>query len=94
MGYRPGVLSTTLSHLIATGSAHLVVPFVPVRGFFPCRRGRSCLLFRQSLSVSLADFGIGLDVPGLVRTERLREKVEERFGCEFELFVEFTGLVR
>ncbi|CAA6664268.1 unnamed protein product [Spirodela intermedia] len=56
VGYRPGVLSTTLSHLIATGCAHLVVPFVPVR-------------------------------------ERLREKVEERFGCEFELFVEFTGLV-
>ncbi|XP_078441427.1 2-oxoglutarate (2OG) and Fe(II)-dependent oxygenase superfamily protein isoform X2 [Wolffia australiana] len=56
VGYRPGVLSTTMSHLVATDCAHLVVPFVTVR-------------------------------------EMLREKVEDRFGCEFELFVEFTGLV-
>lgn len=26
--------------------------------------------------------------------ERLKEKVEEYFGCEYELFVEFTGLIR
>ncbi|XP_047332326.1 uncharacterized protein LOC124935927 isoform X2 [Impatiens glandulifera] len=25
--------------------------------------------------------------------ERLKEKVEEFFGCEFELFIEFTGLI-
>ncbi|XP_010534179.1 PREDICTED: uncharacterized protein LOC104809799 [Tarenaya hassleriana] len=56
VGYRPNVFSTTLSHLIATNSAHLIVPFVSIR-------------------------------------ERLKEKVEEAFGCEFELFIEFTGLV-
>jgi len=27
-------------------------------------------------------------------TEKLKEKVEEYFGCEFELFIEFTGLIR
>ncbi|KAL7181070.1 hypothetical protein ACSBR1_040018 [Camellia fascicularis] len=56
VGYRPNVFSTTLSHLIATNCAHLIMPFVPIR-------------------------------------ERLKEKVEEFFGCEFELFVEFTGLI-
>ncbi|KAH6764978.1 2-oxoglutarate and oxygenase superfamily protein [Perilla frutescens var. hirtella] len=56
VGYRPNVFSTTLSHLIATNSSHLIMPFVPIR-------------------------------------ERLKEKVEEYFGCEYELFVEFTGLI-
>ncbi|KAL3650650.1 hypothetical protein CASFOL_007053 [Castilleja foliolosa] len=56
VGYRPNVLSTTLLHLVATNSAHLIIPFIPIR-------------------------------------ERLREKVEEHFGCEYELFVEFTGLI-
>ncbi|XP_015868023.3 uncharacterized protein LOC107405477 isoform X1 [Ziziphus jujuba] len=56
VGYRPNVFSTTLTHLIATNSAHLLMPFVPIR-------------------------------------ERLKEKVEEFFGCEYELFVEFTGLI-
>ncbi|KAL5721816.1 procollagen-proline 3-dioxygenase [Ranunculus cassubicifolius] len=56
IGYRPNVFSTTLSHLIATNSAHLILPFVPIR-------------------------------------ERLKEKVEEFFGCEYELFIEFTGLI-
>ncbi|KAK1380675.1 Procollagen-proline 3-dioxygenase [Heracleum sosnowskyi] len=55
-GYRPNVFSTTLSHLIATNSSHLIIPFVSIR-------------------------------------ERLKEKVEEFFGCEFELFIEFTGLI-
>jgi hypothetical protein len=27
-------------------------------------------------------------------TERLKEKVEEFFGCEYELCIEFTGLIR
>ena len=27
-------------------------------------------------------------------TEKLKEKVEEFFGCEYELFIEFTGLIR
>ncbi|XP_073279902.1 uncharacterized protein [Primulina huaijiensis] len=56
VGYRPNVFSTTLSHLIATNSPHLIMPFVPIR-------------------------------------EKLKEKVEEFFGCEYELFVEFTGLI-
>ncbi|XP_057495897.1 uncharacterized protein LOC130780901 isoform X1 [Actinidia eriantha] len=56
VGYRQNVFSTTLSHLIATNSAHLIMPFVPIR-------------------------------------ERLKEQAEEFFGCEFELFVEFTGLI-
>ncbi|GFQ03163.1 prolyl 3-hydroxylase 1 [Phtheirospermum japonicum] len=56
VGYRANVLSTTLPHLIATNSAHLIIPFLPIR-------------------------------------ERLKEKVEEHFGCEYELFVEFTGLI-
>ena len=32
VGYRPDVFSTTLSHLIATNSSHLFIPFVPIRG--------------------------------------------------------------
>ncbi|XP_073059334.1 uncharacterized protein [Primulina eburnea] len=56
VGYRPNVFSTTLSHLIATNSPHLIMPFVPIR-------------------------------------EMLKEKAEEFFGCEYELFVEFTGLI-
>ncbi|OAY67877.1 uncharacterized protein LOC109721542 isoform X1 [Ananas comosus] len=31
VGYRPGVLSTTLLHLAATDCAHLLLPFLPVR---------------------------------------------------------------
>ncbi|XP_073148097.1 uncharacterized protein [Henckelia pumila] len=56
VGYRPNVFSTTLAHLLATNSPHLIMPFVPIR-------------------------------------ESLKEKVEEHFGCEYELFVEFTGLI-
>ncbi|KAL8137639.1 hypothetical protein V2J09_003640 [Rumex salicifolius] len=56
VGYRPNVFSTTLSHLIATNSSHLIMPFVALR-------------------------------------ERIKEEVEQAFGCEFELFVEFTGLI-
>ncbi|XP_022724939.1 uncharacterized protein LOC111281460 isoform X1 [Durio zibethinus] len=56
VGYRPNVFSTTLSHLIATNSAHLILPFLPLR-------------------------------------DRLKEKVEEIFGCEYELVTEFTGLI-
>lgn len=32
VGYRANVFSTTLSHLIATSSPHLLMPFVPIRG--------------------------------------------------------------
>ncbi|CAL1408479.1 unnamed protein product [Linum trigynum] len=56
VGYRPNVFSTTLSHLIATNSPHLIIPFLSIR-------------------------------------DRLKEKVEEFFGCEYELSVEFTGLI-
>ncbi|CAI0458247.1 unnamed protein product, partial [Linum tenue] len=56
VGYRPNVFSTTLSHLIATNSPQLIIPFLSIR-------------------------------------DRLKEKVEEFFGCEYELSVEFTGLI-
>ncbi|KAJ7942820.1 2-oxoglutarate (2OG) and Fe(II)-dependent oxygenase superfamily protein [Quillaja saponaria] len=56
VGYRPNVFSTTISHLIATNSSHLIMPLIPIR-------------------------------------ERLKDKLEEFFGCEYELFVEFTGLI-
>lgn len=35
VGYRPNVFSTTLSHLIATNSAHFIIPFIPIRGHLP-----------------------------------------------------------
>ena len=57
VGYRPNVFSTTLSHLIATNSPHLLLPFVPIR-------------------------------------ETLKDKVEDFFDCQFDLFIEFTGLIR
>ncbi|CAO2830077.1 unnamed protein product [Amaranthus hypochondriacus] len=56
VGYRPNVFSTTLSHLIATNSSHLIMPFIPLR-------------------------------------EKLKEIVEETFDCQYELFIEFTGLI-
>ncbi|CAN0876802.1 Prolyl 3-hydroxylase 1 [Linum grandiflorum] len=56
VGYRPNVFSTTLSHLIATNSSHLIIPFLSIR-------------------------------------DRLKDKVEEFFHCEYELCVEFTGLI-
>ena len=30
----------------------------------------------------------------MLMTERVKEAVEEFFDCEFELFLEFTGLIR
>ncbi|KAI4379065.1 hypothetical protein MLD38_005406 [Melastoma candidum] len=56
VGYRPHVFSTTLAHLVATNSAHLIMPLVPIRA-------------------------------------SLMEKVESFFQCEFELCIEFTGLI-
>lgn len=56
VGYRPHVFSTTLAHLIATNSAYLIMPFIPIR-------------------------------------ERLKEIIEDFFGCQYELSVEFTGLI-
>ncbi|BBG94619.1 2-oxoglutarate and Fe(II)-dependent oxygenase superfamily protein [Prunus dulcis] len=46
VGYRPHVFSTTLSHLIATNSAHLIMPFVPIRG-----EGRGILWVQYELFV-------------------------------------------
>ncbi|CAN6465685.1 unnamed protein product [Victoria cruziana] len=34
-----------------------------------------------------------LIMPFVAIRERLKEKVEEFFGCEYELFIEFTGLI-
>ncbi|CAH9053314.1 unnamed protein product [Cuscuta epithymum] len=56
VGYRANVFSTTLSHLIATNCAHLIMPIIPIR-------------------------------------ERLMDEVEAYFGCNLELYVEFTGLL-
>ncbi|KAI4340279.1 hypothetical protein MLD38_025131 [Melastoma candidum] len=56
VGYRPHVFSTTLAHLVATNSAHLIMPLVPIRA-------------------------------------SLMEKVESFFQCEFELCIEFSGLI-
>ncbi|KAI7727128.1 hypothetical protein M8C21_008080 [Ambrosia artemisiifolia] len=56
IGYRQNAFSTTLSHLIATNSPHLILPFIPLR-------------------------------------DKIKEKVEDFFGCEYELFIEFTGLI-
>ncbi|KAJ7942808.1 2-oxoglutarate (2OG) and Fe(II)-dependent oxygenase superfamily protein [Quillaja saponaria] len=30
----------------------------------------------------------------IIPFEKLKDKLEEFFGCEYELFVEFTGLIR
>lgn len=35
-----------------------------------------------------------LIIPFLPLRDRLKDTVEDLFGCEFELFVEFTGLIR
>lgn len=40
--------------------------------------------------MSLSNF----DLTSIFVIERLKEKAEEFFGCEYELFVEFTGLIR
>lgn len=56
-----------------------------------------CLLFFSPCCVLLKyvlQSDVVLDLFLTSITESLKEKVEEFFGCEYELFVEFTGLIR
>lgn len=87
VGYRPNVLSTTLLHLVATNSAHLIIPFVPIRG-----KAAPCSIYILSFSLVISMFNF--DLTPIFATEKLKEKAEEFFGCHYELFVEFTGLIR
>lgn len=87
VGYRPNVFSTTLLHLVATNSAHLIMPFVPIRGK---TTPSSICIISFSLVMSMCSFYLTSSFV----TERLKEKAEEFFGCDYELFVEFTGLIR
>ncbi|XP_050233988.1 uncharacterized protein LOC126682381 [Mercurialis annua] len=50
-------------------------------------------VFSTTLSHLIATNCSHFIVPFVPIRERLKEKVEEFFGCEFELFVEFTGLI-
>ncbi|XP_052206020.1 uncharacterized protein LOC127810528 isoform X2 [Diospyros lotus] len=50
-------------------------------------------VFSTTLSHLIATNCGHLIMPFVPIRERLREKAEEFFGCEFELFVEFTGLI-
>ncbi|XP_058182759.1 uncharacterized protein LOC131300789 isoform X7 [Rhododendron vialii] len=51
-------------------------------------------VFSTTLSHLIATNCGHLIMPFVPIRERLKEKAEEFFGCEFELFVEFTGLIR
>lgn len=84
VGYRPNVFSTTLSHLIATNSSHFLLPFVSIRGF----------IFFHFINSTYIDVSLFLILVLVPIAERLKEKVEEFFGCEYELVIEFTGLIR
>lgn len=86
VGYRPIVFSTTLSHLIATNSSHFIIPFIPIRGSFTSKlHFQLPPQFNNLFQVYLFS--------NLV-AERLKDKLEEFFKCEYELFIEFTGLIR
>ncbi|OAY25363.1 uncharacterized protein LOC110605587 [Manihot esculenta] len=50
-------------------------------------------VFSTTLSHLIATNCPHFIIPFLPIRERLKEKVEEFFGCEYELFVEFTGLI-
>ncbi|XP_002527551.2 uncharacterized protein LOC8272312 [Ricinus communis] len=50
-------------------------------------------VFSTTLSHLIATNCPHFIIPFVPIRERLKEKVEEFFGCEFELFVEFTGLI-
>ncbi|KAI8537948.1 hypothetical protein RHMOL_Rhmol09G0063200 [Rhododendron molle] len=50
-------------------------------------------VFSTTLSHLIATNCGHLIMPFVPIRERLKEKAEEFFGCEFELFVEFTGLI-
>ncbi|KAK8951075.1 hypothetical protein KSP39_PZI003105 [Platanthera zijinensis] len=50
-------------------------------------------VFSTTLSLLAATNCAHLIIPFVAIRERLREKVEDFFGCEFDLFIEFTGLI-
>ncbi|PKA65656.1 hypothetical protein AXF42_Ash013070 [Apostasia shenzhenica] len=80
---------------------------IHLRGFLPldlCKElsfiHRSCStvgyrpnVFSTTLAHLAATNCAHLILPFVTVRERLKEKAEEFFGCEFELFVEFTGLI-
>ncbi|KAI3857095.1 hypothetical protein MKW92_038764 [Papaver armeniacum] len=57
-----------------------------------CTVGYRPNVFSTTLSHLIATCG-HLLIPFVSIRERLKDKVEEFFGCEYELFVEFTGLI-
>ncbi|KAL0917166.1 hypothetical protein M5K25_012213 [Dendrobium thyrsiflorum] len=50
-------------------------------------------VFSTTLSHLAATNCAHLILPFVAVREKLKEKVEDFFGCEFELFIEFTGLI-
>ncbi|KAJ0256211.1 Uncharacterized protein HA466_0092040 [Hirschfeldia incana] len=50
-------------------------------------------VFSTTLSHLIATNSPHFLLPFVSIRERLKEKMEETFGCEFELFIEFTGLI-
>ncbi|KAG9153006.1 hypothetical protein Leryth_024743 [Lithospermum erythrorhizon] len=58
-----------------------------------CTVGYRPNVFSTTLSHLIATNCPHLIIPIIPLREKLREKVEEHFGCEFELFIEFTGLI-
>lgn len=58
-----------------------------------CTVGYRPNVFSTTLSHLIATNCSHLIMPLVPIRERLREKVEEYFGCDFELVIEFTGLI-
>ncbi|XP_019163699.1 PREDICTED: uncharacterized protein LOC109160047 [Ipomoea nil] len=58
-----------------------------------CTVGYRPNVFSTTLFHLIATNCAHLIMPIIPIRERLKEKVEEYFGCEYELFVEFTGLI-
>ncbi|XP_022890824.1 uncharacterized protein LOC111405936 isoform X2 [Olea europaea var. sylvestris] len=58
-----------------------------------CTVGYRQNVFSTTLSHLIATNSSHFIIPFVPIRERLKEKVEEHFGCEYELFVEFTGLI-
>ncbi|MCL7031898.1 hypothetical protein MKW94_022447 [Papaver nudicaule] len=58
-----------------------------------CTVGYRPNVFSTTLSHLIATNCGHLLIPFVSIRERLKDKVEEFFGCEYELFIEFTGLI-
>ncbi|XP_004228755.1 uncharacterized protein [Solanum lycopersicum] len=58
-----------------------------------CTVGYRPNVFSTTLSHLIATNCAHFIMPIIPIRERLREKAEEYFGCQYELFVEFTGLI-